>query len=73
MTAETFSGDIQARVPASASGQIEFNSFSGSVDSDLPIDDGQPDKRRDVSGDLGNGGGPTLQFNTFSGDLRIQK
>jgi len=73
MTAETFSGNIQARVPASASGQIRFNSFSGSVRSDLPIDMGSRTKRRDFSGDLGNGSGPTLRFTTFSGDLRIEK
>ena len=37
MTAETFSGNIQAKIPPSASGRISFNSFSGSVHSDLPI------------------------------------
>jgi DUF4097 and DUF4098 domain-containing protein YvlB len=73
MTAETFSGNIQARVPPSASGKILFNSFSGSVRSDLPIDMGSRTKRRDFSGDLGNGSGPTLRFTTFSGDLRIEK
>jgi hypothetical protein len=30
-------------------------------------------KRRDFSGDLGNGSGPTLRFTTFSGNLRIEK
>ncbi len=73
MTAETFSGNIQARVPASASGKIRFNSFSGSVESDLPIEMGGRTKRRDVSADLGSGSGPTLRFTTFSGDLKIQK
>ena len=73
MTAETFSGNIQARVPAAASGKVRFNSFSGSVRSDLPIDMGSRTKRRDFSGDLGNGSGPTLSFTTFSGNLRIQK
>ena len=73
ITAETFSGNIQARVPASASGKVRFNSFSGSVRSDLPIDVGNRNKRRDVSGDIGDGSGPTLRFTTFSGDLRIQK
>ena len=74
MTAETFSGNIEARVSASASGKVQFNSFSGSVRSDLPIDMGTRTKRRrDFTGDLGNGSGPTLRFTTFSGDLRIQK
>lgn len=73
MTAETFSGNIQARLPVSASGKISFNSFSGSVESDLPIEMGSRKKRRDFSADLGNGSGPTLRFSTFSGDLKIQK
>ena len=60
-------------MPASASGKISFNSFSGSVRSDLPIDMGSRTKRRDFSADLGNGNGPTLRFTTFSGDLRIEK
>lgn len=74
LTAETFSGDISARVPSSASGRLRFNSFSGSVRSDLPITIGSSRSRRtDVEGDLGNGSGPTLRFKTFSGDLRILK
>ena len=30
-------------------------------------------RRRNVSGEIGSGSGPTLRFKTFSGDLRIQK
>jgi len=73
LTAETFSGDINARVPASASGRVRFNSFSGSVSSDLPISMGGRSRSRDVDADLGTGSGPTLRFKTFSGDLRILK
>jgi DUF4097 and DUF4098 domain-containing protein YvlB len=72
LTAQTFSGDIRARVPATASGKVSFNSFSGSVHSDLPISMGSR-SRRNVDGDLGSGTGPTLRFKTFSGDLRILK
>lgn len=77
LTAETFSGDIAARIPASASGRVRFDSFSGGVRSDLPI---QMSSRRnrwgggeDVDGAIGTGSGPTLRFKTFSGDLRITK
>jgi DUF4097 and DUF4098 domain-containing protein YvlB len=75
ITAETFSGDIETRMPASASGNVRFNSFSGSVESDLPI---SMSRRRggwnaDVDGQIGAGGGPTLRFKTFSGDLRIRR
>ena len=72
MDVETFSGDIRARVPADASARVEFSSFSGSVDSDLPISM-QRSRRRNISGDIGAGGGPTLKFHTFSGDVRIVK
>ena len=71
LTAETFSGDINARVPASASGRVRFNSFSGSIRSDLPISTGSRSGRRDVDAALGTGNGPTLRFKTFSGNLRI--
>jgi DUF4097 and DUF4098 domain-containing protein YvlB len=72
MDVETFSGDIRARVPPNASGKVEFSSFSGSVDSDLPISM-RSSRKRNVSGEIGTGGGPTLKFHTFSGDLRIRK
>ena len=75
LKAQTFSGDIEARVPATASGQVRFNSFSGSVRSDLPISmtRSRGGRNSDISGHIGSGSGPTLEFKTFSGDLRIQK
>lgn len=75
MKAETFSGDIEARVPPSASGQVRFASFSGSVRSDLPISvtKSRGGRNTSVDGQIGSGNGPTLEFKTFSGDLRIQK
>ena len=72
LSGETFSGDIRIKVGGNASGRVEFNSFSGSVDSDLPISM-RSNRRRNVSGDIGSGNGPMLNFKTFSGDLRIQK
>ena len=72
LSGETFSGDIRLKLPDSASGRVEFNSFSGSVESDLPIAM-KSNRKRNVSGDIGSGNGPTLTFKTFSGDLRIQK
>jgi DUF4097 and DUF4098 domain-containing protein YvlB len=73
LTAETFSGDINARVPASASGRVRFNSFSGRVSSDLPISMGGRSRNRNIDADFGTGSGPTLRFKTFSGDLSIRK
>ena len=75
LKAETFSGNIEARVPASASGKVRFNSFSGSVRSDLPISmtSSRGGRQTDVNGEIGTGDGPTLQFKTFSGNLRIER
>jgi DUF4097 and DUF4098 domain-containing protein YvlB len=70
--AETFSGDITTRVPATSNGRVEFNSFSGDLRSDLPLLLHRK-SRRDISADLGTGGGAKLEFKTFSGDLRLVK
>jgi DUF4097 and DUF4098 domain-containing protein YvlB len=72
MDVETFSGEIRAKVPGDASATVEFSSFSGSVDSDLPITL-RSSRGKKVSGNFGNSSGPTLKFHTFSGDLRITK
>jgi len=70
--AETFSGDITTRVTAASNGRVEFNSFSGDLRSDLPLQLHRK-SRRDVSADLGSGGGAKLDFKTFSGDLKLVK
>lgn len=70
--AETFSGDITTRVPAASNGRVEFNSFSGDLRSDVPLLLHRK-SRRDISADLGSGGGAKLEFKTFSGDLRLVK
>jgi DUF4097 and DUF4098 domain-containing protein YvlB len=72
MDVETFSGEIRAKVPADSSATVEFSSFSGSVDSDIPITMRSSRGKR-VSGNIGSSSGPTLKFHTFSGDLRITK
>ena len=70
VTAETFSGDIKARVADGRSGRVVFNTFSGDLRSDLPLilHEGS---RRSMTGDLGSGGGASLRFKTFSGDVRV--
>jgi len=70
--AETFSGDITTRVTAASNGRLEFNSFSGDLRSDLPLQLHRKSKR-DVSADLGSGSGAKLDFKTFSGDLKLVK
>jgi DUF4097 and DUF4098 domain-containing protein YvlB len=72
LKAETFSGDISARLPQVANGHVTFNSFSGDFRSDFPVMLNHK-SRRDISADLGGGGGADLEFKTFSGDLKLVK
>jgi DUF4097 and DUF4098 domain-containing protein YvlB len=67
----TFSGHIELQVPEDAHGHVTFNSFSGRLNSDLPLML-HGSSRRSVSADLGRSGdGPSLRFHTFSGSLQI--
>jgi DUF4097 and DUF4098 domain-containing protein YvlB len=69
---KTFSGDIEVRLAASAQGLVDFSSFSGSLDTNLPMRY-RSGSRRNVRGELGAGGATNdLEFRTFSGDVRIR-
>jgi DUF4097 and DUF4098 domain-containing protein YvlB len=68
--AETFSGDIRLTVGRSAKGDLSFSTFSGSVDTSLPITSTSW-RKRSVDGTLPGGSGPRMKFHTFSGDLKI--
>lgn len=70
--AETFSGDIKTRVPQGSNGRVAFHTFSGDLRSDLPLTLHEG-SRRNITADLGSGGGSKLDFKTFSGDLRLVK
>ena len=72
MRAKTFSGDIEVRLPESASGTVEFDSFSGDVDSALPLTLQSKSKRR-MRASLNNASGGEMTFKTFSGDVRLLK
>jgi DUF4097 and DUF4098 domain-containing protein YvlB len=68
----TFSGEIRLRLPQNARGNVDFNSFSGSFESDLPVTLNSS-SRRNFRGAL-NGGGPGgLRLKTFSGDVTIRR
>jgi hypothetical protein len=71
--AETFSGDISARVSDGARADVQFNSFSGSFDSQVPVTLKSSNNSRNISGSLGSGDGRTLRFKTFSGDVQVRK
>lgn len=72
VSAKTFSGDIEVRLPASAAGTIEFDSFSGDVDSAVPLTLQSRSKRK-MRASLNDASGGELTFKTFSGDVRLVK
>ena len=71
INAETFSGDIELKLAPSVGGRVDFDSFSGSLRSDVGIAT-RSTSRRNVSGDIGSGGANDYRFKTFSGDVRIR-
>ena len=68
----TFSGDITLHLPDSARGDLTFDSFSGSFNSDLPVTMSSS-SRRNFRGALNGGGGADFDLHTFSGDVRIRR
>lgn len=69
--AETFSGDIAVDLVPTARGHVDFNSFSGSLDTGMPLTY-RGGRKRQISGDIGGGGDTAFTFKTFSGDVRIK-
>lgn len=69
---ETFSGDVRLRLPDNARGSINFDSFSGRFDSDLPVTL-QSSSRRNFRGELNGGGSARYRFKTFSGSASIKR
>jgi len=69
---DTFSGDVELHVPETASADVTFNSFSGRLNSGMPLTVHGTNGRR-LRAELGNGGHGTLKFKTFSGSVRIDR
>lgn len=72
VSAKTFSGDIEVRLPEQAAGTVEFDSFSGDVDSAVPLTLQSKSKRK-MRAALNDASGGELTFKTFSGDVRLLK
>lgn len=70
--AETFSGDVRLRLPDNARGSIDFDSFSGRFNSDLPVTL-QSSSRRHFRGELNGGGSADFRVKTFSGSAEIRR
>jgi Putative adhesin len=69
---DTFSGSIELHVPENARGSVTFNSFSGRLNSEMPLTL-HSSNRRSLKAELGGGAGGTLRFKTFSGSVRIDR
>jgi hypothetical protein len=69
---DTFSGNVEVHVPETARGRVSFNSFSGRLNSEMPLTL-HSSSRRSLRADLGGGGNSTLRFKTFSGSVRIDR
>ena len=72
LNVNTFSGDVSLRLPDNARGRIDFDTFSGTFRSDLPVTLSTSSKRN-FRGDLNGGGATDFRLKTFSGDVNIQK
>src|SRR5262245_8248357 len=72
--AETFSADIRVTIDSATKGNVSFSSFSGRLDSDVPITTLSSGRRRssNIEGTLQGGSGPRLRFHTFSGDVELR-
>jgi DUF4097 and DUF4098 domain-containing protein YvlB len=68
----TFSGDVRLRLPASTKANIDFNSFSGRFESDLPVTL-NTSSRRNFRGALNGGGTGDFRLKTFSGNVTIRR
>jgi hypothetical protein len=69
---ETFSADMTVRLPDNARGDLEFDSFSGSFNSELPVTMNSSSKRA-FRGSLNGGGSTDFRLKTFSGDVNIRR
>ena len=73
LTAETFSGGIRVRLADSVKGDVNFKSFSGSFDTQLPLTLHKAGHNR-VSGALPDDASDSaLRFTTFSGSVHLTK
>ena len=75
---DTFSGSVNLHIPDTAAGTINFHSFSGHLNSDIPLTLRSGNRRSlraelGTRADAGAESGSTLRFKTFSGSVRINR
>jgi hypothetical protein len=70
---KTFSGRVALRIPENARAHVDYDSFSGTLDSELPLTLHTSSRRR-VSAELGSADGAgELRIKTFSGGVKIER
>lgn len=71
---DTFSGNVELKVPDMAQADVTFSTFSGHLSSDVPLTL-RTSGRRNLRARLGadGGGAGELRFKTFSGDVKIDR
>lgn len=72
---ETLSGDVELRIPPGTNADLSGSTFSGSIESDLPItmtSSRQSRNKKRMSGTLGSGGEAEISLVSFSGDVVIR-
>ncbi len=74
---DTFSGSVELHVPDNAKAAVSFNSFSGHLNSEMPLTFSSLNSRRrgTLTARLGadDGDAGTLRVKTFSGSVRIDR
>ena len=73
LVAETFSGGIRVRLADSVKGNVNFESFSGSFDTDLPLTPHSAGHKRVSSALTDPGGDRPLTFTAWSGQVHVTK
>jgi hypothetical protein len=70
----TFSGSVELHIPDTATASVSFNSFSGHLNSDMPLTF-HSQSRRALTAQLGSPGpdAGTVRVKTFSGSVRIDR
>ena len=70
---DTFSGAIDLRIPGDSRAELAFNTFSGDLETDVPLTLSRSRGRRNISGTLNGGGSSRLRLKTFSGDAHVRQ
>jgi DUF4097 and DUF4098 domain-containing protein YvlB len=71
---DTFSGSVTLHVPDTARGTVTFNSFSGRLNSEMPLilhSSNRHSLRAELGANASSGG--NLRFKTFSGSVQIDR